>query len=141
MESPGRTGIYRSSDSKVHGAIMGPIGGRQDPGGSRVGSMNFAIWVLAGSIPWTDKTHWGRVTLICVHKLTIILSDNGLSPSWCQAAIWNIAGILLIGPLGTNFSEISLEIHTFSLKKIYMKMPSGNCGYFCLGLNVLNRFV
>ena len=30
-------------DSKVHGAIMGPIWGRQDPGGPHVGPMNFAI--------------------------------------------------------------------------------------------------
>ena len=31
-------------DSKVHGARMGPIWGRQDPGGHHVGPMNFAIW-------------------------------------------------------------------------------------------------
>ena len=33
-------------DSKVHGANMGPIWGRQDPGGPHVGLMNFAIWAL-----------------------------------------------------------------------------------------------
>ena len=31
-------------DSKVHGAHMGPIWGRQDPGGPHVGPLNFAIW-------------------------------------------------------------------------------------------------
>ena len=31
-------------DSKVRGANMGPIWGRQDPGGPQVGPMNFAIW-------------------------------------------------------------------------------------------------
>ena len=31
-------------DSKVHGANMGPIWGRQDPGGPHVGPMNFAFW-------------------------------------------------------------------------------------------------
>ena len=31
-------------DSKVHGASMGPIWGRQNPGGPHVGPMNFAIW-------------------------------------------------------------------------------------------------
>ena len=31
-------------DSKVHGANMGPIWGRQDPGGTHVGHMNSAIW-------------------------------------------------------------------------------------------------
>ena len=46
-------------------------------------------------------THWGRVTHICVGKLTIIGSDNGLSPGRRQAIIWTYAGILLIGPLGT----------------------------------------
>ena len=32
-------------DSKVHGANMGPIWGRKNPGGPHVGPMNFAIWV------------------------------------------------------------------------------------------------
>ena len=34
-----------SPDSKVHGANMGPIWGRQNPCGPHVGPMNFAIWV------------------------------------------------------------------------------------------------
>ena len=33
-------------DNKVHGANMGPIWGRQDPGGPHVGPMNFAIWLV-----------------------------------------------------------------------------------------------
>ena len=55
------------------------------------------------------STHWGWVTHICVSKLTIIASDNGLSPGRRQAIIWTNAGILSIGPLGTNFSEILIE--------------------------------
>ena len=35
---------YSIADSKVHGANMGPIWGRQDPGGPHVGPMNLAIW-------------------------------------------------------------------------------------------------
>ena len=35
---------FRHPDSKVQGANMGPIWGRQDPGGPHVGPMNFAIW-------------------------------------------------------------------------------------------------
>ena len=31
-------------DSKVNGANMGPIWGRQGPGGPHIGPMNFAIW-------------------------------------------------------------------------------------------------
>ena len=83
-------------------------------------------------------THWGRVTHLWVSKLTNIASDNGLSPGRRQAIIWNNAGILLIGPLGTNFGEILIEIHTFSLKKIRLKMSSAKCCSFCLGLNELS---
>ena len=82
-------------------------------------------------------THWGRVTHICVSKLTIIGSDNGLSPDRRQAIIWNNAGLLVIGPLGTNFSEIFIEILTFSFKKIPLKVSSAKRRPFCLGLNVL----
>ena len=64
-------------------------------------------------------------------------SDNGLSPGRRQAIIWTSAGILLIGPLGTNFSEIPIGIQTFSVKKIYLKMSSAKWRPFCLGLNVL----
>ena len=38
-------------DSKAHGANMGPIWGRQDPGGPHVGPMNFVSRVhIIGSI-------------------------------------------------------------------------------------------
>ena len=83
-------------------------------------------------------THWGRVTHICVGNLTIIGSDNGLSPGRRQAIIWTNAGILLIGPCGTNFSEILIGIQTFSFQKMQIKMSSAKWRLFCLGLNVLS---
>ena len=82
-------------------------------------------------------THWGRVTHICVSKLTIIGSDNGLSPGRRQAIIWTNAGILLIWTLWTNFSEIVSETHAFSFKKMHLKKASPKWRPFCLGLNVL----
>ena len=51
-------------------------------------------------------SHWRRVTHICISKLTIIGSDDGLSPERRQAIIWTNAGISLIGPLWTNLSVI-----------------------------------
>ena len=77
-----------------------------------------------------DLTHWGRVTHICVSKLTIIGSDDCLSPYRGQAIIWTNAGLLLIGPLGTNISEILIEILTFSLKKCVWKCRLWNGGHF-----------
>ena len=84
-------------------------------------------------------THWGRVTHICVSKLTISGSDNGLSPGRRQAIIWTNAGILLIGPLETNFSEIFVGIQTFSLRKMHLNMSSALKRLFRLGLNELNQ--
>ena len=46
---------------------------------------------------------------IFVSNLAIIGSDNGLSPARRQAIIWTHAGILLIGPLQTNFSQILIK--------------------------------
>ena len=74
---------------------------------------------------------------ICVGNLTIIGSDNGLSPGRHQAIIWTNTGILLIGPLVTNFSEILIEILTFTFKKMCLKVSSAKWRPFCLGLNVL----
>ena len=82
-------------------------------------------------------THWGRVTHISVGNLTSIGSDNGLSPDRRQAIIWTNAGILSIGPLGTNFSEILASNITFSFTKMYLKVSSAKGRPFCLGLNVL----
>ena len=82
-------------------------------------------------------THWGRVTHICVSKLTINGLHNGLSPGRRQAIIWTNSGILLIGPSGTNFSEILIGIQTFSFKKMHLKMSFAKWRPFCLGLNVL----
>ena len=72
-------------------------------------------------------------------NLTIIDSDNGLSPGRRQAIIWTNAGILLIGPLETNFSEIPIAILTVSFRKMCLKVSSGKWQPFCLGLNVLSR--
>ena len=77
------------------------------------------------------------MTHICVSKLTIIGSDNGLSPDGRQAIIWTNAGLLLIGPLGTNFSEILIEILKFSFKKMRLNVSSAKRRPFCPGLNVL----
>ena len=41
---------------------------------------------------------WDRVTHECVGNLTIIGSDNGLSPGRHQAITWTSVGILLIVP-------------------------------------------
>ena len=92
-------------------------------------NVKLIIW-KEETLPVDSITHWGRVTHICV-----ISSDNGLSHGGRQAFIRTKAGILLIGPLGTNFRENLIAIQTFSLKKIRLKMPSAKCCLFRSGLN------
>ena len=73
-----------------------------------------------------------------VGDLTIFGSDNGLAPVRQQAIIWTNPGILLNGPLGTNFSEHLIKNATLSFKKMRLKVSSAKRWPFCLGcLNVL----
>ena len=100
-------------------------------------SVKIILLILQPHLPGAiELTHWGRVTHICVNKLTIFGSDDGLSPGRRQAIIWTNAAILLIWTFRTNLSEIFKEMHTFSLKKIHLKMSSGKWRPFCPGLNV-----
>ena len=49
-------------------------------------------------------------------------------------------GILLIGPLGTNFSEILIKIYTFSFKKMHLNMSSGKQRHF-VSAQCVNRAI
>ena len=86
---------------------------------------------------WRYLTYWRRVTHICVGNISVIGSDNGVSPGWHQAINWTNAGILLIGPLGTNFSEILIQLVAFSFKKMRLKVSIAKWRLYCLGINVL----
>ena len=79
----------------------------------------------------------GVTSDVGVQSTHLVVSDNGLWPGCRQAIIWTHDGILLIGPLGTNFSEVLLRNVTFWFKKMHLKMSSVNGRSFCLGLNVL----
>ena len=60
-------------DSKVHGANMGPIWGRQDPGGPHVGPMNFPFWAM-------DTALCQELLLWCHDNMAIIDSQNTHGP-------------------------------------------------------------
>ena len=76
-----------------------------------------------------DLTHWDLLTYICISRLAINGSDNGLSPAWRHAIIRTNAG-----PLETSLSEILIQIYKFSFKKLHLKMSSREWWPFCLGL-------
>ena len=83
----------RYPDSKVCGDNIGPICGRQDPGGPRVGPMNFAIWVcMYFRLPY---------------PLVIYL--------WLP--------LLSVGPLATNLSWISIKNTNIHIQHLNLKIP------------------
>ena len=83
---------------------------------------------------------WGPLTHICIRNLTIIGSDNCLSPGRQHVIIWTDAVILLIGPSETDFNEILIKNHTFSFKKIYLKIsPDSKVHGANRGLSGVNR--
>ena len=80
------------------------------------------------------------MTHICIGNLSILVSDNGLSPGQRQTIIWTNAGIVLIGPLRTKFSENLIEIHSVSFKKIHLKMLSAKWWPFLSWPQCVNFF-
>ena len=82
-------------------------------------SHEICVWFIVLCLVLVVSTHRGRVVHICTAKLTIIGSDNGLSPGQHQAIIWtNAAIMMLIESLRIKFSEILIKIQTFPLRKI-----------------------
>ena len=78
-------------DSKVHGANIGPIWGRQDPGGPHVGPMNFVIWAQVPStaaprlgtswpknVAWVIKVYsvWTKGSSVSGHEEPLLDKGN-----------------------------------------------------------------
>ena len=99
-------------------------------------TMTMTIWWPRSGV-WIYQIVTGVTSVVGVPSTHLVGSDNGLSPGRRQAITRTNDGILLIGPLGTNFSEILSNIHTFSFKKMHLKTSSAKERPFCLGLNVL----
>ena len=87
--------------------------------------------------------YWHRWHLVafCCGLLMIIEAEWRIYSKLTAIGIWTIiwtnAGIVLIEPFGTNFSQILIEVYTFSARKMHFKTSSGKWRLFCLGLNVL----
>ena len=81
-------------------------------------------------VRFNSLTHWGRVTHICVGNLTIIGSDNGLSPERRQAITWTNAGLLLTGPLGKTSVKSYSEFKHFHSGKCTSKCRLRNGVHF-----------
>ena len=73
--------------------------------------------------------HWGRVTHICISKLSSI-GSNGLSPDRRQAIIWTNGGALSICTSETNLSKSWAKFIHFHSRKCIRKCRLRNGGNF-----------
>ena len=84
--SPSPMGInHICPHSKVHEANMGPIWGRQEPGGPHVGPMNFAIWVCTRQNTAWHTTH--RTNFIFCFKPCYLTLNFRMAFDWLQTVL------------------------------------------------------
>ena len=120
------------SDSKVHGANMGPIWGRQDPGGPHVGPMNFTIWdftddiskciILNEMFAFWFKFHW--TLFLRVHEWNYKLSTasgniTNMGNDW-HGVPW------LPEPMLTNLRNLS-DTNVYLVSQSHLKPGMKGC--------------
>ena len=142
-------GTCRGSPRQPAGSGPGPAWGLQSPLTLELNWVHWSTCSHQRCVP-SRPTHagWG-VRSLTPHDQTlgsgllVSIEPSGGQPicMWRPgrrlAITWTNVGILLIGPLGTNFSEMLIEIQTFSFKKIHWKMSSGKMAAIFLGISVL----
>ena len=116
--------------------VMGQQGSNWCPSALVPGHQKPQCWLHTYTFPCIyGLTQWGRVTHICVSKLTIIGSDNGFvawpAPSRYLNQRWNIVNRNPWNKFQWNFNQNSYIL----IKNL--KMSSAKWRPFCLGLNVL----
>ena len=95
----------------------------------------YSVWMVLNCCQYCyillleSHVHWWEINVMI---LSSVCASQGIISSRRQAIIWTNAGILLIGPLGTNFNEILIKIHKFSFKKIHFKCCLENGGHLVL---------
>ena len=82
-------GIQVNPDSKVHGANMGPIWGRQDPGGPHVVPMNFAIWKTM----LVEGAQLSALFYVVISEM-LLLQLPSVIPDFCHCLLWWFLGVL-----------------------------------------------
>ena len=97
-----------------------------------------------------DKGVLSMMCTICVQKCKCIFFKNKNAPWKLKSSnfslflsahhvdsVFHVKPLSLIFQWFFNFSEIIIEIHIFSSKRMHLNMLSGKWRPFCLGLNVL----
>ena len=123
--SPQLCGVANSPDSKVHGANMGPTWGRQDPGVSHVGHVNFAVWAsnLTGAFDRFDV----QILRLLISRFQVTSNLTGMAMSAAEVAPetgWDRYGLpLLIGfCVLLMFALVQLAVFVLPESNIWKKI-------------------
>ena len=105
---------YDFLDSKVHGANMEPIWGRQDPGGPYVDPMNLTIWVylhthFQTSIH-TSRTHILKITTHAHINAVNIMAHHGTAEQGARIVLCqSLPRHLPLDKMAPNLTDDILE--------------------------------
>ena len=122
--------VWYSSESKVHGANMGPIWGRQDPVGPHVDPINFAIWVPFRNLRG-HSYKYNTIPIIC-NQITFCYFPLSI-PQWNYLIkippvlhLLSLAGLKYI-----NYSFPSLCIYRHSLRilRLSLQIQQTDCTF------------
>ena len=114
--------------------IHGDIHGRSCKKSKSIIMRVLKLFIHTLSSTLQPLTHWGRVAHICVGNLAIIGSDNDWA-WWAPSRYMNEFRDIVNRTIRINFDGILIGIHTFSFKKIYLKISSAKSWSFCLGFS------
>ena len=121
-------------DSKVHGANLGPIWGRQDPGGPRVGPMNLAIWdvVITFECDGCEETCSPKIVSVYISHLNYTYTKM---PFILPTPFQTLSYFLFISfhsgtngrGMGRNFASVPTKIATIfrkcTLSNVFCQPP------------------
>ena len=94
---------------------------------------SLGIWLPVSHTPSCIGTTNPSRTGLNPLNIAILGWGNGLSPLQCWAIIWTYASVLLIGPLGTKFSEFCIKHNNIHSWQWIWKMSYSKWWPFCLG--------
>ena len=103
----------RVGNNKVHGANMGPIWGRQDPGGPHGGSMNFATLVVASK----KQIEFAGTTT------RVVEADRGLIIEYHRRSVLMVQGL---GPVGQHAATPEM-IRSQSRASVLLSLLNSSC--------------
>ena len=104
--------VQKNHDSKVHGVNMGPIWGRQDPGGPHVGPMNSAIWEEQQSMEPQDYLS-GLIWIYWWIPSQMVTDADPVSISWHKHCLSDLCSVSFSGfdSLAPNHEYISIAVN------------------------------